>query len=100
LREAYAIREGKALWNDNRRLEHLKQSLHWTVVWGVRIAGISMLGLFVVRIWHMAAPEAWAWLGSERLQKIDSLLFSGFLGAFIARYLNQAIPVSDTARSK
>jgi len=28
----------------------------------------------------------------ERLQKIDALLFSSFLGAFISRYLHQALP--------
>jgi len=92
--------EAAALFDDKKRLEHLKQSLHWTIVWGVRIAGISMLGLFVVRVWHMAAPEIWTWLGTERLQRIDSLLFSGFVGAFIARYLNQAIPASNTSRRK
>jgi len=95
-----SIREGKALSGDGRRLEHLKQSVHWTVVWAVRIAGISMLGLFLVRVWHMGAPEVWTWLSPDRLQRIDALLFSGFVGAFIARYLNQAIPVSFAEKSK
>jgi len=95
-----SIREGEALSGDGRRLEHLKQSVHWTVVWAVRIAGISMLGLLVVRVWHMASPDMWIWLDSERLQKIDSLLFSGFVGAFIARYLNQAMPVSGVSKNK
>jgi len=95
-----SVRENKEVSGDTRRFEHLKQTLHWAVVWGVRIASFSMLLLFVFRVYHLAAHECCVWISPERLQKIDSLLFSGFVGAFIARYLNQAIPVSNTGRIK
>jgi len=93
-RFASAPKEDKKLFGDNQRQESLKQTLHQVVIWGVRIAGISMIVLFVIRIYHLAAPEGppWTWLDPERLQKIDSLLFSSFLGAFISRYLHQALP--------
>lgn len=58
----------------------------------MRIASLTLLVLFLIRIYHLAAPEGWLWLGQDRMQKIDSILFSGFLGAFVARYLNQAAP--------
>jgi len=99
-RDERAASEGKAIADDRWRLEHLKQSVHWAIVWGVRVASISMLLLFVFRVYHLAAHECCVWISPERLQKIDSLLFSGFVGAFIARYLNQAMPVPENRRNK
>jgi len=93
--DSRAASEGKAIADYRWRLEHLKQSVHVAIVWAVRVASISMLLLFVVRVFHLAAPDVLMWVKPERLQKIDSLLFSGFVGAFIARYLNQAMPMAD-----
>jgi len=91
---AISAKGDKALFGDNQRQESLKQTLHQVIIWGVRIAGILMIVLFVIRIYHLAAPAypPWIWLDAEQLQKIDSLLFSSFLGAFISRYLHQALP--------
>lgn len=86
-------KESKALYGgDERRLEGLKEVMHWAILLTVRIASLTLLVLFLIRIYHLAAPESWLWLGHDRMQKIDSILFSGFLGAFVARYLNQAAP--------
>lgn len=85
-------REAQNLFGDKQRLESLKQVLHGAIIWAVKVASFAMLCIFLVRVFHLAAPTAWTWLDSDRLQKIDSLLFSGFLGAFVARYLNQAAP--------
>lgn len=89
----YSKKESKALYGgDERRLEGLKEVMHWAILLTVRIASLTLLVLFLIRIYHLAAPEGWLWLGQDRMQKIDSILFSGFLGAFVARYLNQAAP--------
>lgn len=86
-------KESKALYGgDERRLEGLKEVMHWAILLTVRIASLTLLILFLIRIYHLAAPESWLWLGQDRMQKIDSILFSGFLGAFVARYLNHAAP--------
>lgn len=85
-------REAKDLFGDKQRLESLKQVLHSAIILAVKVASIAMLCIFLVRVFHLAAPMKFVWLDPERLQKIDSLLFSGFLGAFVARYLNQAAP--------
>lgn len=86
-------KESKALYGgDERRLEGLKEVMHWAILLTVRIASLTLLLLFLIRIYHLAMPEGWLWLEPDRMQKIDSILFSGFLGAFVARYLNQAAP--------
>lgn len=85
--------EAQALYGtDETRQAQLKHVVHGAIIWAVRIASFGMICLFIVRIAHLAIPDAWMWLDKDRLQKIDSLLFSGFLGAFVARYLNQAMP--------
>lgn len=89
----YSKKETKDLFGgDERRLEGLKEVMHWAILLTVRIASLTLLLLFLIRIYHLAMPEGWLWLESDRMQKIDSILFSGFLGAFVARYLNQAAP--------
>ncbi|QXZ10260.1 hypothetical protein KUF54_03100 [Comamonas sp. Y33R10-2] len=86
-------KESKALYGgDERRLEGLKEVMHWAILLTVRIASLTLLVLFLIRIYHLAMPENLLWLGQDRMQKIDCILFSGFLGAFVARYLNQATP--------
>ncbi len=92
--------EDELYGNDERRQAHLKHVVHGAIIWAVKIASFGMLCLFIIRIAHLAIPEAWMWLDKERLQKIDSLLFSGFLGAFVARYLNQAVPNGASQPSK
>jgi len=77
---------------DGERLEGLKKTIHGLVVWAVRIAGLSLIALFVLRMWHLGAPCAWVWLDNDRLQRIDTVLFSGFVGAFVTKYLQPAIP--------
>lgn len=84
--------EDELYGTDERRQAHLKHVVHGAIIWAVKIASFGMLCLFIIRIAHLAMPETWMWLDKDRLQKIDSLLFSGFLGAFVARYLNQAMP--------
>jgi len=87
-------KEDKALFGDSQRREILKQTLHWAIIWAVRIASACMIGLFIVRIAHLILPSHCIWIEPARLQVIDSLLFSSFLGAFISRYLDQALPKS------
>lgn len=90
--------EAQSLYGDKERLETLKQTLHRAVIWAVKVASFAMICLFVVRMLHLAVPECWMWLSQDRLQKVDSILFSGFLGAFVARYLNQAAPNGDASK--
>lgn len=91
LKEAQA--EQKELFpKDHERKEGLKQTLHWAVIWGLRVAALMVIGVLIVRTWHLIAPENLMWLTNDKLQKIDNLLFSGTLGALLSRYLNQAIP--------
>jgi len=71
---------------DDERREALKRTVHSGILWAVRVAAFCVILLFVVRIWHMGAPDGWRWLKNEEVQQIDHLLFSGALGAFITKY--------------
>lgn len=95
---AASKKEAADLFGDKERLESLKQTLHKAIIWAVKVASFTMIGLFIIRIYHLAAPESWIWLTQDRLQKIDSILFSGFLGAFVAKYLNQAVPPGENGK--
>jgi len=77
---------------DQQRREGLKKAIHWAVICAVCLASFCLLLLFVIRMWHLGMPDKWLWLDSSRLQKIDAILFSGFVGAFVSRYLQTALP--------
>lgn len=84
--------EMKHLFGDDGRKESLKQTIHQAIIWGLRLAAVCLILSFIVRVFHLAAPTQWLWLDEPRLQKLDSILFSGALGAFISRYLGQSLP--------
>lgn len=84
-------KEGAVLFGDDGRQESLKQTIHELIIWGVRIAAICLILSFIIRVFHLAAPKPCLWLDAERLQKLDGILFSGALGAFISRYLGQTL---------
>jgi len=77
---------------DQRRREGLKKEVHQAVIYAVRLASFCLLLLFFIRMWHLAMPDKCLWLDNARLQKIDTVLFSGFVGAFVSRYLQTALP--------
>jgi len=77
---------------DQQRREGLKRAVHQAVIWAVYLASFCLLLLFFIRMWHLAMPNKWLWLDSVRLQKVDAVLFSGFVGAFVSRYLQTALP--------
>ncbi len=65
----------------------VQKAIHSIVIWLLRF-GAALLGcLVLVRFVHLAAPEAWRWLGPEDLQGIDKMLFSSAFGGVILGYL-------------
>jgi len=56
-------------------------------MWGLRLAGLGLAAVFLVRLWHLISPECLLWLSPERISDVDKILFSGALGAIISKYL-------------
>lgn len=100
--------EAQLLAAQKGRDEKTRNTFHGIFITGLKIAGISLILLFIARFWHLLAPIdeislfglcgyispnsegsciTLRWLSPEQLQEIDRLLFSGTLGALLARYL-------------
>lgn len=86
--------EERVIGGDEKRTESLKQTIHGAVVWMVRVAAFVGLLVFIARMWHLISPDCWSWLDTDRIHKIDQLLFSGALGGLIVKYLEQAVPTN------
>lgn len=78
--------------NDLRRNDKLKSVFHWVVVWGIRIAFMIFIGVFLIRVLHLVMPHCDRWLTDEDIQGIDKLFFSGTVGGVIGRYIKVVIP--------
>jgi hypothetical protein len=78
--------------NDKRRHDSLKGVFHWVVVWGIKIAFVIFLIVFLIRVSQLVLPSCWRWLSEEDIQGIDKLFFSGTIGGVIGRYMKVVIP--------
>ncbi len=82
----------EAKWDKEGELKgvHLSNSILWARVYGFIVAGMMIfftmafcasLGIW---LWHFLSP--WPWLKPEQLSKIQSIIFSGSLGAIVTAY--------------
>lgn len=79
-------------WNDEARLrgQRTKNDHRWLCVYGWVVICLTVIfsALFVASVavwaWHFLAPARLLWLGPEQLTKIQSILFSGGLGAVLS----------------
>jgi hypothetical protein len=80
----------------------LKQQKHandllWLKCYGWLVVGLTFLFciLFVSSLcawsWHYLAPAAYHWLTADQLSKIQSVVFSGSLGAIVTSILKKQI---------
>lgn len=72
---------------NRKRDESTRHNFHRIFIWGLRVVGISLIVMFVVRVLHIILPESWNWLTSQSLQDIDRMLFSGAAGGLLTKYL-------------
>lgn len=63
-----ARKEEKSLFGDAARREGLKEEFHRLFIWAMRVAGISVITLFIVRVWHLGAPSDLMWLNPQHIQ--------------------------------
>lgn len=69
----------------------------WLVVYGwvVLVITITFTAIFLLSliIWalHYMLPECWTWLSSHQLGKMQSVLFSGGMGAVISSVIKRQL---------
>ncbi len=69
----------------------------WLKVYGYLVVGVAIVFtvLFVLSVlsWaiHHIAPESWNWLNPDQLSKIQSIIFSGSLGAIVSSVFKNKI---------
>jgi hypothetical protein len=84
-------------WGDDDALQGIKKRNEaWVLkVWGLIVPFLMILFtlLFVVSIfawaWHYLTP--WGWLKPDQLSKIQSVIFSGALGAIVTNYFKKRL---------
>jgi hypothetical protein len=93
-----AVSEGKN-WPDEKSLRGQSNAndLRWLWFYGhlvVVLTGVFCI-LFISSLlswsWHYLAPDKWHWLDADQLSKIQSVVFSGSLGAIVSSILQKQI---------
>lgn len=82
-------------WGDDDALQGIKKRNEGRIlqIWGLIVPVLMILFtlLFVTSIfawaWHYLTP--WVWLKPEQLSKIQSVIFSGALGAIVSNYFKK-----------
>lgn len=61
--------------------------------WLVPIMMVIFSILFIVCLtfwtWHLLTPDNWHWLSDEQSNKIQSVIFSGSIGALVSAYIQK-----------
>lgn len=83
-------------WNHLDEVRDLNDR-RWLTVYGVLLVALTVVFflLFILSIafwsWHYLFPEEWGWLSADQLSKIQSVLFSGGLGAIVTSVARKQI---------
>ncbi|RRD41628.1 hypothetical protein EII18_08440 [Comamonadaceae bacterium OH3737_COT-264] len=86
-------------WENWEYLSDIKRDndRKWLRLYGLIVMLVTMaftylfLAALGIWAWHQLAPECWRWLDEVRLNKIQSTLFSGGMGAVIAGVLRNQL---------
>jgi hypothetical protein len=86
-------------WPDEDALRGLrhKNEMLWLSCYGWIVVGLTVIFtlLFVSSLlawtWHYVAPPNWTWLTPDQLSKIQSIIFSGSLGAIVTSVIKKQI---------
>lgn len=84
-------------WTNEDRLRgvKLKNDILWHQVYGVIVVSLMVffVGIFCVSlaVWVIHYTTPWGWLTPEQLSKIQSVIFSGTLGAVVSAYMQKRL---------
>lgn len=83
-------------WTDLDQVKR-KNDKRWLTVYGwvLLVITIVFAAIFLVAFlswaWHYLTPKCWQWLVDAQLSKIQSILFSGGMGAIISGIIRNQI---------
>lgn len=98
-KDSLATSEGKH-WADleEARAHNDTRWLRWygrvIVVFTLAFSGLFLASLLVWSF-HYLAPACWGWLSPEQLAKVQSVLFSGGLGAIVSTIVQKQLAKSE-----
>ena len=86
-------------WTNEAKLKGIQHNndARWLTCYGylLVIAMIFFTLLFLLSLgawsWHYLAPFRWTWLTADQLSKIQSVVFSGSLGAIVASIMRKQL---------
>jgi len=81
-----AIKEQDKVFGEHNRSERLKNVTNWAFIFFVVVASVILVGVFAVRMAHLAISPQYQWLTNDQIQSIDKLFFSGAVGGVLANY--------------
>lgn len=79
-------------WGDLEKCRR-RNDLRWLTAYGVIVLAVTYLfaiifiAALVIWVFHYTTPENWHWLGEPQLSKIQSVLFSGGMGAIVSNIM-------------
>jgi hypothetical protein len=71
---------------DHDRRERLRDVLSWIVVRLAVVGAFLLLALLISWTWHLLAPGGWHYLTDAQITRIETVLFSSFVGGVISTY--------------
>ena len=86
-------------WDDLEKVK-LQNDKMWLTVYGKILLGITIvfavafMAALLAWVWHYLSPKGWHWLEDYQLSKIQSVLFSGGMGAIISNIIRTQIEKS------
>ncbi|RRT96760.1 hypothetical protein [Stenotrophomonas sp. 278] len=95
----WATTEAKAEDKNWDSLDHVRKEndTQWLRLYGKLLLVVTLvftlvfLGSLLVWAWHYLAPRCWQWLEPGQLGKIQSVLFSGGMGAVVSNIIRTQI---------
>lgn len=87
-----AAAQEEKYWSNEDKLkgQKTKNDLIWLKAYGIVLVGLTVFFafLFILSLgfwaWHYLMPERWGWMSETQLSKVQSIIFSGSLGAIVS----------------
>lgn len=86
-------------WTDEKALQGQKNKNNLWALKAIGLVTVLLIWFFVLVFvlslssWlaHYILPDCWHWLNAEQLSKIQSVIFSGAIGAVVSSYVQKHI---------
>lgn len=77
--------------NVKKRADSKKRHMHNVFVVFIWIGLFVAVAVLFVRIYHLIMPIDSFWLSDDQIQQMDKVLFSGFIGGFLGKYVGEVL---------